>query len=735
MLSKIQEKGVLGIYRLLFLLILGIFLLGLLLSRFGITATDYTKFVLGLIFMVYVPGQSLCWLAKVRVSRLEMVTIATAVGMVTSTVLNRLFRMFQLEALFFLWLAAAAGYFVWFLVRNRSGIQNFSFRVTHVGVVFLVVILAVLFMLTIDNYQNGCVQPDGSVIINMKYYDGFLRNAFVRELTHSVPPQMPFASGLPLSYHYGMDLFISMFHRYLHLGVLDLIHRLTLTFFFLFVVSALFIFIRELTSSENAALLGITLVLFGSGGLAYGATYFLGIYQWGYIFFSLYLFIFLGINSFLPAVGILAAGFFCLSKFLKTDKTSWLLFTSLLFVLVLEYKMFFIGPILGALLLSGIVLYVLKRDFSLLKVLLCVLALAFPLIIMAFLRNRGGPQFEFKLSFADWIWFSLRDLKLAVLRKPWVEMIHRSQYNLVNLLYVIPTIGIFFFGSFGLSFFTLPSLFKQLFCHKDWRPLRLFLIVLFGGCILFFFFFNMFLEGRVRNITNVYVYFIGLIILQVFWSERVVNFCKKRKRIWKIIAISLVMIISIPNTARFLWLKTQHKKNVTYPASFMEASAWMNANTDTESVLLSSIRVQHVCYFMDRRVVLDNTVHSFITWHLTTSQIEARVKDIKTFFKQPRLNADILEKYSISYVFGFYGDGYLGDPANHLSSIPCYSNMGTRKIRKYKKSHNLELVFKNSDYYIFKVNTILESDRETYILEVGEEELLFHRFGQPPNKE
>lgn len=723
----LRSKLDFGIYHFLFLIILGVLLLGLLFNHFGISALDYGKFVLGLFFIVYVPGQSLCWLSKIQVRRLEMVTIAAAIGMVTSTVVNRLCRMFHLEVLFFFWLAASAGYFIWFVMRNRSEMKNFSFRITSVGVVFLIIILAVLAMLTSDNYQNGLRQPDGSVVINMRYYDGFVRNAVVRELSHSVPPQMPFASGLPLSYHYGMDLFISLFHRYLHLGVLDLIHRLTMTFFFLLLVSALFIFIRELTASEMAALLGVSLVLFGSGGLSYVATYFLGIYHWGHIFFSLYLFIFIGINSFLPAIGISAAGIFCLSKYLKTQRISWLLLTSLLFGLVFEYKMLFVGPIMGALLLSGILLYVFKRDFSLLKVFLGVAVLVFPLVIMAFLWNRGGPQFEFKFRFADWIGISIRDLKFVFLRKSWAGLVHRTQYDFVNFLYAIPTICIFYLGSFGLSFFALSSLFKKFFSFKKSRPLHTFLIVLFGGCILFFFFINMYLDGRVRNLTNIYVYFLGLIILQVFWSERVVNFCEKRKRAWKILAISLVLVMSVPNTVRFLWLKNQHPRAATYPTSFMETSAWVNANTDPESILLNSIRIKHACYFMDRRVVLDNTAHSFITWHLTTSQIEERVKDIRTFFKQPRLNADILEKYAVSYVLGFYGDGYLSDPENHSSPIDCYYHMGTSKIPKYRKSHELKLVFKNSIYFIFKVNRIPESERESFILEAHKGKLSFLR--------
>ena len=156
------------------------------------------------------------------------------------------------------------------------------------------------------------------MLINTHYYDGFIRNAVVRELSHSVPPQMSFASGFPIGYHYGMDLFLSIFYRHLGLGVLDLIHRFSLTWFFLLFITSMFIFVREMSSSQGAALLAAFLAVFGSGGFAYLATYLLGIYQWGNIFYSFYFFNFAGINSILPAFAVLGTGFFALSRALKT---------------------------------------------------------------------------------------------------------------------------------------------------------------------------------------------------------------------------------------------------------------------------------------------------------------------------------------------------------------------------------------------------------------------------------
>ena len=638
-----------GIYHFFSLLILVLILYFLIFSHFGISSWDFVKFIFGLLVVVYIPGQSLCWFAKLGVKRMEMATLAVSLGLVSSTVIYKFARILGLEWIFLGWLLLSAVYFVRFKVKNPFRKNDFNFRITSTGVVLVLILISVTLALAVDNYRNGIKQSNGSVIVNMHYYDGFIRNAVVREVSHTVPPQMPFAAGFPLSYHYGMDLFISMFYRYLDLGVLDLIHRLSITCFFWWLVAALFIFIREVFSSEKTALLGIFLITFGSGGFSYLATYLLGINQWGNLFFSFYFFHFTGINSILPAVAILASGFFCLSRFLKNQKFSWLLITAFLLALVLEYKMFFIAPITGALLLTGGLTFFLKKNSSLLKVCFWTLVFASPLIASAYLMSRGGPQFVFKLKFVDWIRFSLQNLKFITLQKSWGDLIHRGQFRLNSFLSILPVLLIYFVGSFGMSILALPSMFKELFKLKKTRSMRMFLIIFFIGCILYYFMVNMSLEGRARNVTNIYVYFVGLMVITIFWAEKVINFCDRKRR-FKFLILTAVLLLSIPNSARLLWIKNRAPQASTYPASFLEVSEWMHSNTEIESTILHPLRLPHACYFIDRRVDLDNTGHSFLTWHLSATQIQERREDINKYFQEPRWNAQFLDKYDVYYI-------------------------------------------------------------------------------------
>jgi len=265
-----------------------LFLIGVVFFLFGIPITDYLKFLAGLLFFVFIPGQSLYRLSRLKLGRLEAVTLSSVLGIALSALIYKLAFMLHVEWIFIGWLLLTLLYFIFSLIKSPPQKKDFSFKISWLGIGFVALLMLVLVVLISDNFRNGIKQNDGSVTVNMHYYDGFLRNAVVRELSHSVPPQMPFAAGFPISYHYGMDLFISMFYRYLGIGVLDLIHRLTLTAFFILMLAAVFIFFRELTDNGKAALLGTFLAVFGSGGLAFLATWIKGIPQWGNLFYSFY---------------------------------------------------------------------------------------------------------------------------------------------------------------------------------------------------------------------------------------------------------------------------------------------------------------------------------------------------------------------------------------------------------------------------------------------------------------
>lgn len=703
-------------------------LLGLfawLFSLFGVSPFDSLKFVLGLLVVAFIPGRAICWLARLEASRLEMLNLAMVVGLVVSTVIYKLARMLDFFPLFAAWLLLAAGVFIWKISKNPPKKGDFTFRITPHGKIFAGIILLLLVSLSVDNYRNGLEQADGSVVVNTHYYDGFIRNAVVRELSHTVPPQMSFASGFPIGYHYGMDLFLAQFYRHLDLGVLDLIHRFSLTWFFFLFISSMFVFVRELSSSEEAALLAAFLAVFGSGGFAYLATYLLGIYQWGNIFYSFYFFNFAGINSILPAFAVLATGFYALSRALKTGRSGWLWITALLLALALEFKMFLLGPIVGALLLAGGLALVFQKNRSLLKVMFFMLLIAVPLVVLAYLSSQGGPQYTFQLKFVDWIRWSLQELKFTPLQRAWADLVHRSLVTPRNLLAVFPALLVFFVGSMGLNILVVPAMLKEFFNFRRLSPFRSFLIALFAGCVLYIFCIDMSLQGNSRNL--VYVYKLGLVVLCAFWAERLFIWIKSRGQAVACLSILLVVGLSVPNTIRFLWIRCLTPNPRTYPAAFIQTCDWINRNTEAEATFLHPLSLKNACYFMDRRVVLDDTASSFLGWHLTSSQLEQRREDVARYFTDFRLNADVLDRYGVRYVWGYRQDMSTA-PQNTRGWTDAYIDLGTKQPRKVKHSHVLEPIWTGGDTILFRVHPLPELEREVFVLEDHEGSWAFKKF-------
>lgn len=694
-------------------------------SFFGVSPLDFYKFILGVLVVAYVPGQALCWLARLESSRLEMLNLALVVGLVTSTVVYKLARLLDVLAMFFLWLCLAAGVFIWKLIKHPPKREDFSFRITATGALFIGLALLLLLTLVVDNYRNGLERTDGSVVINAHYYDGFIRNAVVRELTHSVPPQMPFAAGFPIGYHYGMDLFLAMFYRHLGLGVLDLIHRFSLTWFLLLFISSMFIFVRELSTSSGAALLASFLAVFGSGGFAYLATYLLGIYQWGDIFHSFYYFNFVGINSLLPAFVVLLTGFYALSRALKTRQPGWAWIAALLLALSLEYKLFLVGPVVGALVLAGGLVLLFQGDRMLLKVLMFTLILAAPLVLFAYFSSHGSPQYTFRLHFVDWVRWSLQELHLTPLQRAWADLVHRSLFTPRTLLAVIPALLVFFVGGMGVYILAVPSLLKEFFFLRRISPLRSFLIALLAGSVLYIFCVDMSLQGKSCNL--VYVYKLGLVLLCALFAERVFLWTGSHSRTVVVLSLLLVVAMSVPNTARFIWIRVQTPNPHVYPADFMETCDWINRHTEPEATFLHPLELKNACYFMDRRVVLDDTGFSFLDWHLPPEERRKRRDDATRYFSDFQLNSDVLDRYSVRYVWGVGGAlaETLRDPQGW---IDAYIDLGTKRPRKARHSHQLEIVWSQGEHVLLRVHPVPEAERSVYILEESEGKRVFKKF-------
>lgn len=699
-------------------LILFVAFFALIFQLFRLSLVDYGKFLLAIFFIVYVPGQAFVWLIKLKVTRLESITLSLVLGMTSSTLVYRISGIINFWLLFIMWLAALFVIFLYKIIKNPPKKEDFAFSITWVGIVFILIAIFVVCVLFLDNYRNGIIQKDGSVRLNMHYLDGFVRNAVVRELSHSIPPQMPFAAGFSLSYHHGMDIFVSLFYKHLNIGVLDLLHRLTMTFYFALLLMTVFIFSRKWMRSDKAALMGVFLVVFGSGGFGYiGGLLTDYASYWGKIFYSFYFLDILSLNSFLPSISILCAGFFCLWMYLKFRKFSWLILACFLLAAITDYKMTYAAPILGALALSGAVHLGLHRETSTIKALLLTGLILSPLVLLAYFHNQNGPQYVPGVRFNNWVIFSLADLKLSFLGKAWGGLTRHAHLTVTNILLAVPIFVGFLFGSFGLSSFALPGLFRKFFIFRKLDRMRVFLIFFFFIGIIYFFIFSPSLGGRPRNWTNIYVFYLSVIILIFFWSERLVFFLETKKRLLRIAVLSLIIILSIPNVIHFLWAKVHFPQQKVFDSYYMEACTWLNECTKKEDVVIHSSNTAHVCYFVDRRVVLDQSPHSYLTFHLTTNQIKERQNDIHRFFLDPVINADVLDKYKVSHVWVRNKREFTLVKKNENNKIDCFSYIGGTKIKKYFKTHALNLSFENQDYSIYAVNKHEDKDKEVYVLE------------------
>jgi hypothetical protein len=683
--------------------VFAIVLLAAIFLRFGLSVPDFLKYLFGLLMFTYIPGRVILRAAGLEPGRPAAMALSLALGLTSTVVIYKLAAFAGAEILYFLWVFACAAVMALRAVKRPPRPRDLVFRVTPAGAGMALVAGSVLLMLVADNYHNALRQPDGSVVVHMRAYDGFLRDAVVRELSHSVPPQMPFASGYPLSYHYGMDLFNSIFYKYLHVGVPDLNHRLSMTFFFALLLLTSYLLIGELGGSATASVLGAFLVVFGGGGLSYLSTLFWGIRQWGNVFFTFHFVNFVNVNSFLPGLAVLLAGFFALSRYLRSDGPSWLPVSAFLLAASLEFKVFFAFPLFAALGVSAIAALLLGRGPRLVKAALLTGAFSVPLAAAALLSNRGGPRFLISPEFVDWIRFTLADLKLRALLEPWTGLVHHARITPVALLSALAAVALFFLGGFGLNALALPSLLRGMKSGKEEDRIRLFLGSFAAACVAYFFFARVSLDGKPRNFTNSYVYTMAPIVLGFFWAERLGVFLAGKRRAWKVLAVAGVVALSVPSTARFLWVKVGSPQPLVISRAYLEAADWLSRNSPGDAVVMTAPEVRLVCYFADRRVVLEDSPASFVSWHLTQAQEKERKDDISRFFGDPRPNGDALVKYHVSYVWMRTGDGRFEGPGDTGFEVAVEAGPGTGGAPSRPKTLRLEPVFRNAEHRIFKV--------------------------------
>jgi len=363
-------------------------------------------FFVAVTLLAYMPGKLALLLLRRTLSPLEDVTLACVLGLVVSGLAYWLIALAHQARLYVLWPLASTAVFIWF---HRGKWKSLLGRSTKIGphdeetvgrsrdrsslaLAGVVALGVVVLALLPQYYTNLTRRADGTMRVH-PVPDVFFHIAIANELTHTVPPQCPVFSGHPLTYHYGRDLVVAMFANATGLNTRDLTLRFVPTLFLALSMLSVFCFSRGWLGSGYFAVLVVFLVFFGEDfafipGLLLGEKG-----DWSVTYFSVpTVFSLFYTNPMLPAVGLLFAGLFCLQRYLRERSGVWLLLSAVLFVALMEVKIFTAAHIMCSLGFAAVVYLLLFRNADLFKVAALTAALAVPLVLSVLLGNKSGAN-------------------------------------------------------------------------------------------------------------------------------------------------------------------------------------------------------------------------------------------------------------------------------------------------------------------------------------------------------
>ena len=431
-------------------------------------------FVIAVVLLAYVPGKLLLIALKRRLSPLEDVTLSCFLGLIASSLIYWLITYAQQAHFFLLWPLATGVVFVWLSVSEARTVWRHSTEkevdaelrdwsgIVLAGIIALGI--AVLAFLPFY-YTNFTLRPDGT----MRAYpvpDIVLHIAIANELTHTVPPQAPHFAGHPLSYHYGMDVAVAMFAAATRLSTPDLALRFVPTFFLILTMLSVFCFSRNWLRSGYFGALVVFLVFFGEDlsfipGLLLGQDL-----DWSLRYFSvppavLPLFY---TNPILLGVGLLFAGLLCLQHYLQERRGAWLFLSALLFVALVEVKIFTAAQIMCSLGVAALLYLFAYRNFDLFKVAACTAALTVPLIWPVLLKNKAEANVVMRFEPGLYVAQAMEAIGIKDRFTGWLG-------------FAAVALPIYLIGTLGLRVIGLPAILHAIFRPNAKSALRFILAI------------------------------------------------------------------------------------------------------------------------------------------------------------------------------------------------------------------------------------------------------------------
>jgi hypothetical protein len=443
-------------------------------------------FVVAALLLAYVPGKLLLIALNRTLSPLEDVTLACFLGLILSGLAYWLITYVHQASFFLLWPLGTgiAAVFAWvqgtkirILWRHSTKQASQSLEGAAVvcdksGIAFAgVVAIGIIVLAYLPSYYTNFTWRADGVMRVYPVPDVLLHIAIANELTHTVPPQAPHVSGHLLSYHYGMDVAVAMFARATGLNTVDLSVRFVPTLFLAVSMLSIFCFSRIWLGSGYFAVLVVFLVFFGEDlsfipGLLFGENI-----DWSLRYFSVPPAV-IGLfytNPILPGIGLLFAGLFCLQRYLQERSGAWLFLTALLFVALIEVKIFTAAQIMCSLGVAAVLYLVAYRNSDLFKVAACTAAVATPLVWPVLLRNQSEAHHVMKFEPGLYVSQAMEAIRIKDRLSGWFA-------------FTTLALPIYLVGTLGLRVIAMPAILKAIFRPNPKSALRfiLGLFVLIG---------------------------------------------------------------------------------------------------------------------------------------------------------------------------------------------------------------------------------------------------------------
>jgi hypothetical protein len=663
------------------------------------------QFVLCVAVLIYLPGKLLLDLGRVRIRPLDDLALSLVLGMTASSLVYWIAAFLGLQPLFLLWPATALAVAVYRRRRSWRSMWQSSVRLdaTHVLLCLVIAVQLVPLALLPMYYHNVAPLPQGGMTFLSKPRDAIFHLSIVNELKHSIPPEVPYLAGLPLGYHYGMDLLNAMLSNVGYLSVLDLTARFTPTLLLTMTTLSVFCFSRMWLRSGYGAVLSAFLVVLGEDlsfvpGLLSGSNEVWSVQYFNApTTFSLYY-----MNPMLPALGILFGGLLCLDKFLRERSVPWLLFTGFLFAITMEYKIFVAAHVLLVLGIGAVVYVLLFRDVRLVAVLMVTGLLVAPLVLFAVL----GTEAESHV----WVWLDSwpyipQALEQLGLQDTWLAREVSSLYNGTGLtlagILALCLVGLptYLVGSLGFRVLALPGTLKRVIRPSPSTALGfcLALTVLAGPVIALVFTAtpSSYQVGTEYN-EAIWFYVLSKYVACILAVELVLAVGRRWDHRWRVLLACAVVVVSVPSALQYFQSQTSYQLD-QLSQSELELTGFLEGGCVDGGVVLSRQGTSSLVAALTQcRVPVLNIgaySHSFVS----LSGLSERKEDRARFWSDwngGELRGDILERYRVDYVVV---DRRTGDVVPQEGAT-----LGTG-LAETSQSVSLGRVMDNADFAVYEV--------------------------------